>query len=542
MNLYATTYLTATFLIIVLSDAAQASTVEIGRKLRLVALTGPSPIGLPDARAVRLYLPKLNAAGLVAFTADNFGASAPDDYAALFAEAEEGSLRTVAENGKDASGLGGTQYAYFPYQPIAYTDSNQLVFEATLEDFVTDPIYHGGLWLSQDGSEGPLAHWNSRRNLLKSPTNFHSVYDIKANASGHIIIRASKDSGANFNLGLLRMSPGSEPERIIGVGDATPGIANSTFRNLRDFEVNKSGKVAFHAWLNSGGGNGFDSIYAEGDNGLFPVVTEGMQIPGASQQVRFLDISNTLLNWNNLGELSFTATTSSTEASGPFRSGIWGYSEATGLSSLVRVGDPAPDTTGATFREVYTNYLDDEGRVLFGAVIEGPGITGENKRGLWQLQKDGQTIVKIAQSGDLAPGGGRFDPYLSNGTANEAGQVVFQAFLENLESGQLPSPFGVWATDRRGNLQLIMKPGMLVHLGDFIDDPLREVSEVTAGNFNARGELALSIAFTDGTQGIFVSRQVAIPEPSALVLMFLATITIFLSSSSLRRVPPACQQ
>ena len=46
--------------------------------------------------------------------------------------------------------------------------------------------------------------------------------------------------------------------------------------------------------------------------------------------------------------------------------------------------------------------------------------------------------------------------------------------------------------------------------------------------FNDRGQLAFAATFTDGTSGVFVSDLVAIPEPTAALLIVVAVVSMAL--------------
>jgi hypothetical protein len=133
--------------------------------------------------------------------------------------------------------------------------------------------------------------------------------------------------------------------------------------------------------------------------------------------------------------------------------------------------------------------------------------------------------------GDRAPGTDATFRSLGLGTYNGLGQFVFQGRLE----APTESNNGIWAIDALGNVRLIVREGDEIEIapGD-----VRKITGIAihsgSGNedgalssFNDRGELALRLAFADGSNGIFISRALVIPEPSTwhLALVFIASCT-----------------
>jgi hypothetical protein len=151
-----------------------------------------------------------------------------------------------------------------------------------------------------------------------------------------------------------------------------------------------------------------------------------------------------------------------------------------------------------------------------------PGVEPETNSGIWV--EDSQGLHVAALEGNVVPGSfSETFRWFGSPQINARNQVAFYAETDTL--GNL----GVWATDTSHNLHLIAKSGDTIEVapGD-----LRTISSVTFQNntgnddgrpsgFNDRGQLVFSAIFTDGSQGVFVSNAVAIPEPSSFVLAIL---------------------
>ena len=54
--------------------------------------------------------------------------------------------------------------------------------------------------------------------------------------------------------------------------------------------------------------------------------------------------------------------------------------------------------------------------------------------------------------------------------------------------------------------------------------PATEIEDGRRSGFNDRGQLAFWAQFTDGTEGVFVTNLVAVPEPSGCYLLALGLL------------------
>lgn len=209
----------------------------------------------------------------------------------------------------------------------------------------------------------------------------------------------------------------------------------------------------------------------------------------------------------------------------------------------------------ARSRDPLPRVLDDH---HYGNIVENPGVISDlgtialvgsitdhlqrNPRGA-VFAGPPDDLLPIAVQGEPAPGtDGVFVQFDTIAPAmNAFGQLAFQA---GLDSGN-GTESGLWATDRHGQLTLILQEGDLlqIHPGD-----VREVASIgfTAGSggsdgrgvgLNDRGQIAFAASFVDGSQGVFVSNRVAVPEPSSFVAAIIAITTLY-GSVRLTREPP----
>jgi hypothetical protein len=112
---------------------------------------------------------------------------------------------------------------------------------------------------------------------------------------------------------------------------------------------------------------------------------------------------------------------------------------------------------------------------------------------------------------------------LQDWALNDQGQVAFEGFLTGM-GVTADNDVGIWAEDRLGVLRRVVREGDLVEVaaGDF-----RTVGRAFIDGFNEFG-IGLSLSFTDGSRGAFVSDVVAIPEPSGIALYVSLTLSVCL--------------
>ncbi|WP_442481585.1 DUF7453 family protein [Aeoliella sp. SH292] len=269
-------------------------------------------------------------------------------------------------------------------------------------------------------------------------------------------------------------------------------------------------------------------VRSHADGMLSPVVLVGTQIDGATVSSIFRPVMNARGDIASLVSIDGPPSTR----------GILRASEGH-LSWVARGGEVAPGSEpGTTFAGIDSVInLNEAGDLLFLAYLDVPGSTPD-EGGLF-LDRPGMGIVSVARIREQAPGteaGAGFQFLRSTAAAiNNAGQVAFHAELSATPSNRNS---GIWATDRHGNLQLIVREGDMLDVSD-VGEPadFRTISTLSfhagggggtasGSGFNDNGQLAFRARFTDGTRGIFVSNAVAIPEPATVAILLLGITAI----------------
>jgi len=201
-------------------------------------------------------------------------------------------------------------------------------------------------------------------------------------------------------------------------------------------------------------------------------------------------------------------------------SGIAGIWEGTpgNVAIVAQALRHAPGTpTGIIFFNNLTmTASNDSGAVAFDAHLSGP-VMATNNEGIWAGLPG--AIHLVARAGDPAPGfpaGYTFGTNINQGQQlfgtpliNDAGQVAFEG---TVISPNLLVTQAIWATDRNGNLQLIMK-------GNENDGGLG----FGLTGLDALGQIEI---LDEGTDAILISNAVAVPEPATILLAVTAPLWI----------------
>jgi hypothetical protein len=155
--------------------------------------------------------------------------------------------------------------------------------------------------------------------------------------------------------------------------------------------------------------------------------------------------------------------------------------------------------------------------------------------GIW-LESTGAGLELVALEGEQAPGAeaGVTFSELDTPVLNGVGQLAFLSATKG-PGDELHTGVGIWATDRDGDLRLIVRSGEQIDVSSDPSKPdLRTVGTlrfesvslvVGSGedgrsmSFNDSGELAFHATFLDGTEGVFVA---TVPEPASFLILGIA--------------------
>jgi hypothetical protein len=510
-------------------------------ELRIVALTGQSAPGTAAGATFEtfgsLIHPQflygyggavLNDAGQVAFRANLTGSGVDSTNQQGVWSEGSGSLSLVARTGSQAPGApAGVNFATEPSLELFFpvlNDAGHTAFYGALTDGGL------GLWSEGSGSLAPVARTGEQAPGTPAGTTFtfnnlYLVLDAPVlNNSGQTTFRSflSGSGVTNANLQGRWSERSGSLELVVRQGSSLPGLPAGVVNNyVEEAGLNDAGESVFYSQLSGSGVNNSNdtSVWSEGSGSLQLVVREGRPAPGMPG-VTFGNVVATGAI-NNAGQTVVTVGLTSEDT--PNRQASVWLADSGNLALIARRGTHAPGTpSGVNFEDFGSwSSLNEAGQALLNVLLSGTGVDDSNDEALFL--SDAQGNVTLAHRfGNQAPGTPTGTVFAGNpafGLArvlNNVGQIATTSPLAG-PGVDSTNDHGIWATDRSGAQQLIVRKGdeLEVAPGDVrtISD-LSFVGDTGNGNgwpsgLNNFGQVAFWASFTDGSQGVFVSNKVA---------------------------------
>jgi hypothetical protein len=433
----------------------------------------------------------------------------------------------------------------FLSEPIL-NDGGQLAIVVTLKDpDGVQPTKNGYLiggpggldWIGGVGDAVPG---------MPAGNTFNGLYDFRVDSQAGLILYGYYGNGQLVNGRPHRVNAvwkASEQEGSALVvyegmlaGEEAPGTLH---RELNAYTSNVRGQTAVLSELAPPGVDPFlnldDSIWiGDTENNLALVARTDQPAPGLPEGFAYGVLSEPVLN--NQGVIAFEGSLRGPGITASNNRGIWRGTGADDLHLLARSGDQAPGMPEGSFHTSFSNLqLSDTGTIAFTGFVAGPGVVPTENYGVWFGDPDGAGLQLVGRRNGPTPDNAPGLTYRSTSgfALNGAGQLAVLGTLDG--PGISPTnDRAIWAQSTSGDFLLIAREGDLM---DVNDDPnveeLRTIatldmfdsssnSSSQRGPFNSRGELAFRATFTDGSSGLFISRLVAIPEPTSLATILLA--------------------
>jgi hypothetical protein len=532
---------------------------------RTVALTGDHAPGTPNdvsfsnlsSRSLLMGVgPLLDAAGHTAFTAHLTEGGFPNNIG-IWSEGS-GSLSLVARTGTQVTGMpAGVTYTNLSDWHNASYVLTSLGHLGVIADVTGSETIGYGIWFGggesfhlvvREGDHAPGAPDGVR--FSHSPGGYTSQILGSSNRFAFFTFLEGANVDGTNDRGIWTADADSIC-LLAREGDQAPGMpAGAAFTSISPpHNLNAAGEVLFMAGVRGSSVSPADNegLWAGAPDSLQLIVRKGQQAPGAPNGVSF-----SIFNYHGLdsaGRVAFQSQLAGNDVDSGNNDSVW--MEDHGLLTLVaREGDRAPGTPEGTVfggnprgSSVGDGLVFSAGgQIAFQGFVTGTEVDDTNRMGIWSGRPG--ALELIARAGDNAPGtpGGVNFQTLLGPSMNSAGQVAFSATLvgDNVDT---TNRRGIWAHNRGGELQLIARFGDLLEVapGDF-----RTISGLGffggTGNsdgrpsgFNDRGQLAFSASFTDGSQGIFVSNLVAVPEPSSVAIVGLSMALLLWPRQGIQR-------
>ncbi len=326
-------------------------------------------------------------------------------------------------------------------------------------------------------------------------------------------------------------APMTEPGVVFGEGGqfAVGGA-------FRGWDANQDCRLAFNGNLKGPGIDDMndEGIWVESANGFLLLAREGELAPGAGHHVRFgapngIDCfsDGVPLRMDAEGHVMFGSRMSGPQV--PFMRSIW--TNRNGALDLVvqgtdplpgsAPGDPAPGLPpGYTFSRMVIAEFNADGQIAFTGVVTFNMNFDDQTQGIWWENPGGVPgpLSLLVHEGDQVPGadpGVQFEGLNLFLTFSDNGQAAFLASLRG-PGVNGSNNMAVFLTDLEGQIQLVLRTGMLFEIGEDASD-LRPIAVILPGFMNAEGELPLELDFTDGSSGLFTARigETTTVEPDA---------------------------
>ncbi len=508
--------------------------------IRTVALTGQAPRGLPrQAELGDLGAPSISPMGHVAFHAGLRGASVSNSNdGTIWLERADG-LRLVVRESNDAPSPNSGRLFGDPSSRFSLGDG-ELAFNGFLN---ASPNVHAAWVTTSDGLRqinGPGFPVTDADGKPLADFNWTGIGILAAQSSDFLLFQAeARRVNGNDTIRGYWLQTGEEARLLARLDGQAPGaVPGARFELLWPTAMNRSGQFVFQADVTLGGfgpDNSPQGVWTNRDGAFDVLAHSGVPATEFGPDATYAGFVRQGPSINDGSHFLYNAWIKRPGISDPFDGGLV-VDDGAGRRVVARKGQSAPgDLPDLVFDrfDLGDSVLNGMGQVAFSARVSGADLSDGARNGIW-LEKSPGEIQLIARSGQSAPGGGLFNidrqqPFV----LNNHGQVAFGARL--FESGE-----GIWATDRSGVLQLIVRNGSTIEVapGDVrtvvavgflhqeFDDESSGLQDGRNAAFNNRGGVAFTAFFEDGTSGIFVSSIVAVPEPA----MTLQTAIIVLAA------------
>ncbi len=357
---------------------------------------------------------------------------------------------------------------------------------------------------------------------------------FRANGFGHVLFGqdVSNPRGSPPNCDTIAAGPASALSTLLQCDSQVPQIPGATFAGgIFDLSYNDLGWAGFSSFME---GPGIDitnhyAMFVGGPGDLQIVVREGDPAPGMPDGVTFLNFSNRP-GQNTDGEILFFGVVQGPGITPANATGVWAGPREAPLP-LIRNGDPAPGLPeGTTISLLDSANISDGHRVWYRAQFSGPGVTPESDEAFWWGDLDDVSVV--IREGDPAPG-------MSDGTTvafttnpffrpilatNDTGDLLLSGFVSGADVTPA-NDYALWFRESQSfTWDLVLRTGELFDGRTIAAGAGALVFVPTSGSdglgqaFNDDGSFALTVAFTDGSKGIY---RFSIPEPSGAALIIL---------------------
>ncbi len=414
-----------------------------------------------------------------------------------------GGQHILAREGDPAPGAPDGAVFWFVDRLFLTSSGEAVIFAMFRSSPNADPV--GGIWRGVAGHLVPIALVGDPAPGYGAPFNSIEVYQNMAVNTGGVVVFSGSVAGPNGALSNLWVGRANDLHPILPMGGGSTSFAPAS--------INDAGDVALFAHT------GFPQpsygvAWRFHQGTLVEVARGGEHFGGMDPDVRFVSLlfPRTLPldrpAIDSTGRIGFPGWISGPGIDGSNQHGFWvGTHESLGL--LLQQGDPVPGTGLIVLGNTGENMLLNAGGTAVLHPLVGPSDTFDVAT---FVGVPGQ-VVPLAFPGMQAPGASPGVVFRSAvGVAiNNSDEVVI--------AGTLTGP-GVTAANDKGywvgdtaSLRLVVREGDQVQVAPGDSRTVAAMWGQTSPGpssgqpliFNDRGQLVLSITFTDGSSGVFLA-------------------------------------
>jgi len=428
-----------------------------------------------------------------------------------------GSLTLLARTGDPAPDTApGVTFAGFFRQPLL-SDSGKAAFMAVITGPGVTNDNNDGLWTEGPGTVSLLIRENTTPvpgggGLFFANPNFPGDPQPRMwvglpviNAAGHVAARVIINT-PTVTLGLYTDQSGALQE-IVRMGDPVPGLVPPrTFVNVGTPALSDNGAVTFRMQTSTPFPQ-FEGVWTNRSGSLTPVAMSGDLAPGTATQFANFSLNQGI---NGSDRIAFEAGLAT---GGGFDAGIWSEGLFGVIQPIAITGAPAPGMPSVFFdfgSQFDNPIVSDSGTTAFLATVNLANLN----RGVWSNRPG--FLELVAGAGNLVPGvpGQAFVDFFAL-AIGATGEVAFfsttssgKVFCRQSTTGAL-DPIAATFTplDLFGDgsdVRLITD--VVIPSFSFVGDP--PATGTGDGHriaLNDAGDVAVRLAFSDGTEGLFTT-------------------------------------
>ena len=466
---------------------------------RLVAKTGDvAPLVGGTGIISGLTGAEMNAQGDVLYSSSVMGPNISfDNNQLLVVSHPDGTRHVAAQTGTAVSGSpDGSRFTGFGLMMIG--DTGSVAFEGYMRPLTTEQVSYDTLWRDSGGLQ-LVDSGRTNGSLLGSYTGTELRVD-DMDHSGRVLYAkySSNFSGSVLTFGhetWWLTETGMANRQIVTEGSSHDVPPAPPFTYSFIFDVPKladNGRVVFAAQLTGSGidTTNNDTVWVDDHGSKQILFRDGQAALGLTNGVVFTQVRDSISD--AVGQIAFKATIGGPGVDGTNSKTL--FSNAGGTLHLVARQGQSVLGIGTLSDAMH---LDDIAGASTGFAANFSTTDGGN--GNATFAEENGTLRTIVRSGQPAPGisGYTFSSFGDLQAVPGSDRFVVQSEAYRVNSESLG---GVWIENESFSLIPLLVGGSKVQLGD----AMKTVQWVWNGKFNTRGELPLTVIFTDGTSAVVV--------------------------------------